>query len=249
MSDEQNAKGWDAIGARYQSERGWPRDDLFWGHRVAPESELRLLGELRGKSALVLGCGGGQDLVALARLGVTTLIGVDLSEVQLAHARALLADEKVEARLLRQSMSDLSIIADASVDRVVSVHALSYVEHADACLREARRVLVPGGTFGMSMHHPLDASTTDLPPYVFTKPYFQVETRWAWRSLGGEVAPFTSHHRTVADWFTLVKHAGLEVESLLEPRPSDHRLWPDETMHQKLEWVPGTLIIVAKKPG
>jgi hypothetical protein len=131
---------------------------------------------------------------------------------------------------------------------VVSVHAMTYVQHVDECLREVRRVLVQGGVFGLSVHHPIDASTNDQPPYGFQKPYFQVETDWAWRSLGGERAPFTSYHRTVADWFASVTSAGLVVDKLLEPRPTEHRIWDGDDYNEKLDWTPGTLIVVARKP-
>ncbi len=247
MSDDKNAKGWNAIGPRYQAERGWPHEELFWGHRVPPESELRALGEVKDKRALVLGCGGGQDIVALSRLGAVGLVGVDVSTAQLDHARALLSEHQVVARLEKRSMSDLSIFADASFDLVVSIHALTYVEHADACAREVQRVLTSRGTFGMSVHHPIDASTGDSVPYAFQKPYFQVETDWAWRSLGGETSPFTSYHRTIADWFQLVTAAGLTIDKLLEPRPSTHKVWEGHDYYDKLTWTPGTLIIVAKK--
>lgn len=130
---------------------------------MPPESEQKVLGEIGGKRAIVLGCGGGQDLVALARLGATELVGVDASAVQLEHARTLLDAENVRARLLEQSISDVSAIADESFDLAVSIHALTYVERADACLREVHRILTKGGTFGMSVHHPIDASTRDSP--------------------------------------------------------------------------------------
>ena len=246
-SEERNARGWDVLAPRYQSERGWPCDDLCWGHRVPKERELRALGDVAGKRTLVLGCGGGQDLVAMAGLGATGLVGVDLSTAQLEHARTLLDERRVVARLERRSVADLSIFADESFDLVVSVHALSYVEHAEACFREARRVLRPGGVLGIGVHHPIDASTGGEPPYGFTKPYFQVETDWAWRSLGGEAAPFRSYHRTVADWFTLVSEAGLSVEKLLEPRPSEDIVWEGADYKEKLAWVPGTLIVVARR--
>lgn len=247
MSEERNARGWDAIAARYQREKGWPHEDLWWGHRVPPERELRLLGELRGARALVLGCGGGQDVVALARLGAASVAGVDLSREQLAHARALCANEGVDARLEERSVADLSPFADGSFDVVVSVHVLSYVERAAECLREARRVLREGGVLGVSVHHPLDASTADAPPYALTKPYFQVRTDWAWRSLGGQAAPMTSYHRTVADWFALFTESGLRVERLLEPRPVGPPIWEGAEYNEKLEWVPGTLIVVARR--
>ena len=246
-SDEQNQIAWDTIADRYQAERGWPHADLVWGHRIAPERELRILGELAGKRCAVLGCGGGQDLVALARLGAASLVGFDLSRKMLDHARALLAREQVEAALVESSVADLSGLADASVDVVVSVHVLSFVEALDRCLAEAHRVLVPGGLLAFSVHHPLDASTSDVAPYVWAKPYFQVEAEWAWGALGGAQTPFRYHHRGVGQWFAAVRDAGFLVEELLEPPATSDAIWAGEDYSAKLEWVPGTLIIRARK--
>ena len=247
MSDAKNAAGWNAIGDRYQRERGWPSDDLCWGHRVAPEKELRLLGDLRGKRALVLGCGGGQDVIALARLGASSVTGVDFSAAQLAHARENLRAANVDAKLVESSITKLPMLADESFDVVVSVHVVSYVEHLDACFAEARRVLVPGGVFAFSTQHPIDCATTDVAPYGFTKSYFQVETDEPWTSLGGEAAPFRRYHRTVADFFQCVQNARFTVEALLEPRPTNDAVWEGREYFEKLAVVPGTLIFKARK--
>ena len=249
MSERQNALGWDAIAQRYQTERGWPKESLVWGHRVAPEHELRVLGDVQGKSALVLGCGGGQDCVALKRMGAAEVVGVDLSPKQLEFAARLCERERVEVTLRETSVADLSFRASASVDIVVSVHALQYVERIEACLAETRRVLRARGIFGFSVFHPIDASTSDTAPYGFNKSYFQAETESAWSSLGGGATPLRSYHRTVADWFAVVTQAGFTVESLLEPRPTGDLAWPgpDGGYAQKLESVPGTLIIRARR--
>lgn len=247
-SEDQNRRGWDTLADRYQAERGWPHEDLVWGHRVPPESELRMLGELRTRRCVVLGCGGGQDVVALSRLGAASVVGVDASAKMLSHARALLEHEKVEgAEVVEGTVTNLSFLPSESVHVVASVHVLTYVERIDRCFEEAHRVLKPGGVLAFSVHHPIDASTSDSAPYAFTKPYFQVQTDWAWASLGGEGAPFRSYHRTVGDWFTAVRDAGFVVEELLEPRPSEHRVWAGEEYAEKLDWVPGTLIVRGRK--
>jgi ubiquinone/menaquinone biosynthesis C-methylase UbiE len=249
MSDEKNIAGWESIAERYQRERGWPSEDLCWGHRVAPERELRLLGDLRGKRALVLGCGGGQDVIALARLGAARVTGVDFSKTQLAHAKDNLARAKVEATLIESSVSELAMLADESFDVVVSVHVMSYVERVEACFAEARRVLAAGGVFAFSTQHPIDCSTSDAPPYTFTKSYFQIETNEEWTSLGGKGAPFRRNHHTVADYFRYLQNARFTIEAMLEPRPTNDVVWSGtETEYfDKLAVVPGTLIFKARK--
>src|SRR5678815_167424 len=125
MTDEKNIAGWEEIAERYQRERGWPSEDLCWGHRVAPERELRLLGDVRGMRALVLGCGGGQDVIALSRLGAAHVTGVDFSKTQLAHAKENLARANVAAHLVEASVAELPMLSDDSFDVVVSVHVMS----------------------------------------------------------------------------------------------------------------------------
>jgi len=181
-----NRAGWDAIAVDYQRERGWPSDRLAWGVKAPFEDELRLLGGVRGKSVVVLGCGGGQDIVALSKMGAREITGVDLSKPQLEHAVKLLAGQGVQARLIHESVEDLSAIPKESQDVAVSIHTLNYVEQADRCFQETHRVLRFGGLFAFSVQHPADASTQDEPPFGFEKPYFQVEFDWSWRGVGGE---------------------------------------------------------------
>jgi len=247
MTDEKNIAGWEEIAERYQRERGWPSEDLCWGHRVTPERKLGLLGDVRGKRALVLGCGGGQDVIALVRLGAANVTGVDFSKTQLAHAKENLARANVAAQLIEASMSELPMLADESFDLVVSVHAMSYVERADVCFAEARRVLVPGGVFAFSTQHPMDCATSDTAPYGFIKSYFQLETDEPWTSLGGRSAPFRRYHRTVADYFRCLQNARFTIDALLEPPPTDDLVWEGREYFDKLAVVPGTLIFKARR--
>ena len=244
-----NRASWNAISAAYQRDLGWPEERLTWGIRCGAEDDLRLLGDVRGKRVLVLGCGGGQDIVALAAMGAAEITGIDISEAQLAHARRLLAERGVPATLIEDSAEDLSSIGDANMEIAVSIHALNYVERADLCFAGTFRVLVPGGLFALSVLHPANASTHDEPPYGWEKPYFQVEFDWRWKGLPGE-PPFRSYYRTVADWFGLLRDAGFTVERLLEPPPVDDASgWARKNDYAKCDTVPGTLIFTARKPG
>ena len=248
-----NRASWDAISRAYQDTLGWPSDRLTWGIRCPPENELRLLGNVGGKRALVLGCGGGQDILALWKMGAKQITGVDISGAQLEHAIRLLDGAGVTARLIHRSVEDLSTIENDSVDFAVSIHALNYVERADHCFAETHRVLVPGGVFALSVQHPADASTGDDPPFGFEKPYFQAEFDWRWKGLSDDEMPFRSYYRTVADWFDLLRGAGFAVERLLEPVATDdpaHRAtgWGDKNDYLKYETVPGALIFVARRP-
>ena len=94
-----------------------------------------------GARVLDLGTGVGAMAAELARRypGIT-LTGVDLSEAQLAAARA----KNPVATYVHADASQLPF-PDASFDRVHATWLLEHVADPCAVLREARRVLAPGG--------------------------------------------------------------------------------------------------------
>ncbi len=96
-----------------------------------------------GQDALDIGCGGGALVRDLARLGARAT-GVEISEGQLATARA--RDDHNAARYLIGRAQGLPL-ADASVDLAIFMRTLHHVPVAELglALREARRVLRPGG--------------------------------------------------------------------------------------------------------
>lgn len=100
-----------------------------------------------GNAILDLGCGTGTLALRLKRACPgASLIGIDPDPVQLERARAKAAGEGVAIRWER-AFADALPLAEASVDIVVSSLVLHHLraEAKRAALREARRVLRPGG--------------------------------------------------------------------------------------------------------
>ena len=66
-----NRARWDANSAEYQRKNAPLLDLPFlgWGLWHQPESELQVLGDVRGKDVLELGCGGAQWSIGLAHEG------------------------------------------------------------------------------------------------------------------------------------------------------------------------------------
>jgi SAM-dependent methyltransferase len=96
-----------------------------------------------GSDVLDVGCGHGRLVRELTALGAR-VTGIEVSEQQLAVARA--ADDGAGARYLVGRAESIPL-ADASVDLVVFRASLHHVpiEQMLPALREARRVLRPGG--------------------------------------------------------------------------------------------------------
>ncbi len=152
-----NRAFWDADADDYQRAHGdaLTRAAKAWGAFRIPEAELQVLGDLRDRTVLELGCGAAQWTIALANDGVAT-IGLDVSSGQLAHARAV--DPKVP---LVQADGERLPFARASFDVVFCDHgAMSFCD-PDVIVPEVARVLRPGGLLAFCATHPLLYLTWD----------------------------------------------------------------------------------------
>lgn len=115
--------------------------------RTAENSAGYLLPQLRpGMSLLDVGCGLGTITVDLAeRVAPGRVVGVDTSERLVADASGLAADRGLTSIEFRVASAYALPFADESFD-VVHIHQLlHHLEDPVEALREARRVLRPGG--------------------------------------------------------------------------------------------------------
>lgn len=189
---------------------------IAWGPGAPVGDDLGLLGDLDGKRAVELGCGGAQFGLAVAERGAT-VTGVDVSEAQLAHARSLVAERDREVALVQASVTDLPL-TDATYDLAVSAWAFQWVEDLRACFEEAHRVLVDGGRFVFSVDHPY-YKIVDHETHEFETSYFDESPR---REYSEDLdAEMVIHRRRVAEVVDRLTAAGFTVEALREPGYED----------------------------
>lgn len=216
---------WDRIGERYQHETRISVDDVHYGPLVPGERQLRLLGDVGGLDMLELGCGGGQNSVALAKWGARCL-GVDISPHQIDYARQLARREQVDARFeVMDIETGLADLPTGGFDWVHSAWGISFTRDLGPIFRECRRILRPAGRLLVATGHPVFSGEwiqiEDGGEGVFVRNYFDPppDTRH-----DGEVMVAAFFHPVgrMIDWLA---GAGFRLERLVEPRalPFDER--------------------------
>lgn len=123
--------------------RAWASDDILWGLFAIPETSLGTLGDVAGLDVVELACGTAYVSAWLARRGAR-VVSVDLSEKQLRTARR--CQESVGPRFpLVQGDGEAVPLVGGRFDLVVSEHGVAAWCDPERWVREAARLLRPGG--------------------------------------------------------------------------------------------------------
>ena len=118
-------------------------NDKFY-ERIKPRVHQRIGHELRlAGRVLDLGCGACELVRYLAQTYGQHVTGVDISSANFPQRPA--SSRNARIRCVRKDATNLDFAANESVDAVVVMWALHEMKHAKRILREARRVLRPGG--------------------------------------------------------------------------------------------------------
>jgi SAM-dependent methyltransferase len=212
-----NREVWNRTSDEYQANHG-PQlaasGGLAWGVWQLPDAELQVLGEVRDKDVLELGCGAAQWSIALQRLGAR-VTGLDFSERQLEHARQLMAEAEVEFPLVHAS-AEATPFAAASFDIVFSDYGAMTFCDPYRTVPEAARILRPGGLLAFSALTPILEMTwpvgTEHPGRELVVDYWELHRH----EEPGEAIDFQLRY---GEWIRLFVESGFVVEALLEPRP------------------------------
>ncbi len=87
MKKVNNASSWNIISKSYQSRYSISTNKFYWGPLCSSKYD-RLIGEVKGKHILEIGCGAGQNSIFLAKNGAN-VTALDFSTEQLNHGKSL----------------------------------------------------------------------------------------------------------------------------------------------------------------
>ena len=244
------AAAWDRAAAAYQSRQPPFDGQITYGALAPTEAELKLLGDLAGRSVLDLGCGGGQNAVACALAGAE-VTAVDLSAAQLAYGQELAAAHQVSIRFIQGDAANLAKLVEPGIDLILAIQLFQYVEDLAPALTACRDVLRPGGHLVISLDHPIrncfyDMEEGEMVGYP-ARSYFATDPL-TWAFAPG--TPMRSFHRPLFSWFVSLREADLSLERVLEPpvpAPLLDELWPEDSPQAPLRALPHTLLLIATR--
>ncbi len=124
------------------------------GMNTLNEMELKLLGDVKGKTILHLQCHFGQDTLTLARMGAK-VTGIDLSPAAIAEAQSLNTELGLDAEFICTNIYDLPQVLDKEYDIVfTSYGTICWLPDLTAWAKIVSRYIQPGGAFVFAEFHP-----------------------------------------------------------------------------------------------
>jgi len=245
MSKNNIRNHWNLIAFKYQKNRNLSFDDIEYALGYARESDLNLLGDVKGKKIIELGCGGAENSIVLAKKGAICT-GVDMSSEQLKYANNLIKEHKVQIELIEGDIENLEMLDDDLFDIAITTFALDWMQDLNAAFREAHRILKPNGIFVFSMQHPIynlfgAEDLKNLEEVKILESYFEKEVTFK-EPTGIELRV---HASKISDIINGLIKIGFDIEEILEPEPLEEDLTQEGLEVFKI--VPSTLIGKAVK--
>ncbi|MGD2247780.1 MAG: class I SAM-dependent methyltransferase [Candidatus Methanofastidiosia archaeon] len=210
---------WNILSKYYQESVRISTEDVHYGTLSYGEKRLNLIGPVKGKTVLEIGCGGGQNTIALARKGADAF-GIDPSKPQISHARHLTKICNTPASFCTASAEDLPFDS-AYFDVGLSSHALGYVYNIEKAFTEVYRVLKNNSIFVFCITHPYfiavgyylaeDPEDPEIRPYLS----WPEAVSWDWLCNGKPIKMW-GYNRTLSQIINPLIETGFTLEKIIE---------------------------------
>lgn len=228
----------------------------FYHKYVEKPAMYNLLPDLRNKKVLCIGCGTGDEVNYLSKLGAE-VIGTDISEGMLAEAK----NNYPDLDFRHADMMNLDF-QENSFDFVYSSLAFHYTGDLKGLFAGIYRILKPDGKLLFSTTHPIfdavERFELNGEIYAVIGRAKNVETKKV-RPLGdyfdegkrsqdwGDNFIVNFEHRTISTWINDLIESRFKISKMVEPKPTEkaEKKYPDKFLAYNKK--PGFLIFLVEK--
>lgn len=233
--DKRNLVIWDDIAPRYAAELVTSTSEVHFGVGIPGNNSLHLIPNNLGGHAVDLGCGTGENLVALSRLGYK-VTGIDGSSSQLKLAEELLAANGTQGKLVLGDVSDFLLGDGEHFDVIISVGVMHFCSSLENFIARCAKLAKPGTQLVLSMPHPLDMIVErgeNDERQITLRNYFpennRIDNAYYWQKFAGKLelaTGLTEHLCRPSDVINELIRNGFRIEGVWEPRGDNSELAP-----------------------
>ncbi|SON49160.1 class I SAM-dependent DNA methyltransferase [Vibrio tapetis] len=189
------------------------QDNIYNAHLERPSLQA-MLGGIKGKEVLDLGCGSGVYAQYLLEKGAEKVTCIDYSQEMVDIVKSKFGSQ-VHAYVEDLSQGVTAELSE-SADLVICPLVVHYFEDLQPCFDDIARVLKPGGSFCFSTHHPFADFECSASGNYFEREL--VEETW---DTVGEPVEVRFYRRSLTEIMQAITRAGLVVTQLSEGQVSE----------------------------
>jgi ubiquinone/menaquinone biosynthesis C-methylase UbiE len=243
-----NRESWNLHARRFFSEDISLDYVDYCGLEFPDDRDLNIVGDVSSSHVLEIGSGSCNCGIALAKQGAKVTC-LDISENQLLIGRELARKAAVHIEQIVADMTDLSKVPSGSMDLVLSISALMYVENIDRVFSEVNRVLRTGGRLIFSTNHPvmMAIGATELWPEEESDSKYNYRGPIVWKWKEEDDFYFTSYRRPMMDYVNTLNKNAFRILRMEESLPKiEDTDWNDVEKSIRMRF-PSVLVIEARK--
>ena len=239
---EQAEEAWDKLADWYSA-----RKRGSYEFKMQLPAILNLLGDLRGKNLIDIGCGPCVYSVEFAERGVDVSV-VDLSQNMLDKARDNAETANVELTLQKADAHSLPYKGES-----FDVAVLIFMILNTKIIEEAVRVLKPSGLLLFSDTHPAleakgqwESGNIGAPRII--EDYFSHDKRkWRIEPGPGRTITLKYYTRTIEQCVNMIADEGFKILRIVEPKPGKDVKKSDPMHYDRCSRMPYFIIYLAEK--
>ena len=212
---------------------------------------LRMLGNMREKTALDVGCGGGDYSFRLHEHGAIVL-GLDPSVEMIRQA----TEEQVKRGIIRgldfkaEGLVGYSLLTgfgpQIAYDRILFAHVLNHMDDLKHAAKIVAEISAGEGVLVVTIPHPLNTAKAYGSNELVIEDYFTARRRQETWVLNGTTYNSLYWHRPLSEYTDFFRDSGYDIIEIVEPRPSPDikpRNDYDKVNLEKRQRLPSTLAI------